>query len=172
MMTMKPDINSQVREKGLTLIEVMVAIVLIVVAVIGAAGFRYYCALDAKKADVEMTAARLGMLLLEDWKCSASSSSYDPVSQFNAKLNISSVSTGIVVQPAGFNLLGVYSISEQNVGVNYGAALSYTIVDLTEPDMYPISVKVLNATVGWPVGSQTGPTSSNVRSVSLSTYAD
>ena len=56
------------RVKGLTLIEIMVAVLIIAVAVISAASFRYYCVLDAKKADVQVTAGRLAWALLESWR--------------------------------------------------------------------------------------------------------
>lgn len=61
---------------GLTLVEVMVAIVVIMIAVIGAMGYQYHSALDARKADVQITAARLGSMLLYDWKGSGGYSGY------------------------------------------------------------------------------------------------
>ncbi len=35
---------------------------------LGVSGFRYYTAMDARKADVQITAARLASLLLSGWK--------------------------------------------------------------------------------------------------------
>ncbi len=53
---------------AVTLIEVMVAIVILSVTVLGTSGFRYYAAMDARKADVQITAARLASHLLNGWK--------------------------------------------------------------------------------------------------------
>jgi type II secretory pathway pseudopilin PulG len=61
---------------AVTLIEVMVAIIIMSVAVLGASGFRYYAAMDARKADVQVTAARLASLLLSGWKGSGGYSGY------------------------------------------------------------------------------------------------
>ncbi len=61
---------------GLTLVEVMVAIVIVVIAVIGATGYQYHSVLDARKADVQITAARLSSMLLYDWKGSGGGSGY------------------------------------------------------------------------------------------------
>ena len=61
---------------AVTLIEIMVAILILSVAVLGASGFRYYAAMDARKADVQMTAARLASLILSGWKGGGGYSGY------------------------------------------------------------------------------------------------
>ncbi len=61
---------------AVTLIEVMVAILIMSVAVLGASGFRYYAAMDARKADVQVTAARLASLILSGWKGGGGYSGY------------------------------------------------------------------------------------------------
>lgn len=53
--------------KGFSLIEVMVAILILSIAVIGTSGYRYYTALDARKADMQATAARVALMLCESW---------------------------------------------------------------------------------------------------------
>lgn len=52
----------------MTLIEVLLAIVIIAIAVIGASGYRYFAALDARKASTRSTAARIALLLSENWR--------------------------------------------------------------------------------------------------------
>ncbi len=61
---------------AVTLIEIMVAILILSIAVLGASGFRYYTAMDARKADVQITAARLASLILYGWKGSGGYSGY------------------------------------------------------------------------------------------------
>jgi Tfp pilus assembly protein PilV len=56
------------RNSGLTLIEVMIAMLIIMIIVIGAISYMYACMWNAKRADVRITAARIGQLLLETWK--------------------------------------------------------------------------------------------------------
>jgi hypothetical protein len=61
----------------------MVASLAVFVVVVGAMNFQYYCAMDARKADVRATAGRLGLLLLEAWKTVEGDADYDPVSPDN-----------------------------------------------------------------------------------------
>lgn len=61
---------------GITLVEIMVTTVIIAVAVIGAAGYRYHSTLNARKADVQITAARLALLMLDSWKGQGGYSGY------------------------------------------------------------------------------------------------
>jgi type II secretory pathway pseudopilin PulG len=116
------------RNSGLTLIEIMISIVVVIIAVIGAMGYRYYCALDARKADVQTTAARLGSMLLENWKAAGGYSRLDPLNgydpedlAFDPEVIISD-SGGI--GPGGFDdEFGNYLIEVNRVG--YYATLSY-----------------------------------------------
>jgi len=60
------------RNSGLTLIEVMLSLIIIMIIGIGAASYMYACAWNAKRADVRITATRVGQLLLETWKTTGS----------------------------------------------------------------------------------------------------
>ena len=51
-----------------TIVEIMEAMVILLIAMIGASGYRYYAALDARKAAMQATAARIGLLLCESWR--------------------------------------------------------------------------------------------------------
>jgi len=59
-----------------TLVEVMAAIIILTVAVLGAAAYRYFATLDVRKADVQITAARLASMLLDSWRGSGGHSGY------------------------------------------------------------------------------------------------
>ncbi len=65
-------------ERGVTLIEVMVAMVILAIAALGALSYQFHCAKHSRIARLEMTATRTAQLLLEDWKSNGGSSSYDP----------------------------------------------------------------------------------------------
>jgi type II secretory pathway pseudopilin PulG len=56
------------RNSGLTLIEVMISMLVIMIVVIGAVSYMYACIWNAKRADVRITATRVGQLLVETWK--------------------------------------------------------------------------------------------------------
>ena len=148
---------------GVTLVEVMVAIVVIAVAVIGAMGYRYYCALDARKADVQITAARVALLLLEGWNGAGGGLDYDPeAAQFNStELPVSS-EEGSPAVPDGFKGLGSYHIVANRV--NYYATLSYK--DTTD------GPRVLNVSIAWLHDYQEWTDSDTYQSVKLTTYAD
>lgn len=157
------------KQSALTLIEVMVAIVVVAVAVIGAMGYRYYCALDAKKADVQMNAARLCSLLLEDWKAHGGAATYDPTVSIPSSTGIFTISApngcpGPVL-PTGFtSLKDCYWIVEN--GVNYYVRLSY------KPATAPVPITLM-ASVGWKADYQTTGSSADLaKTVSMTTYSN
>ena len=173
---------------AVTLIEIMVAILILSIAVLGASGFRYYTAMDARKADVQITAARLASHLLNGWKGVGGYSGYsiydlldpddydpsdpndynpndtDPVS-LGLGLDVNFNAPGPDV-PAGFSALDSdvnpnYRIVVNRV--NYYATLSYKD-QVGEPRM-------LNVCVAWMNDYQTW-TEQPYRSVKLTTYAN
>lgn len=115
------------RLQGLTLTEVMVTTAILLVAIIGAMGYRYYSTLDTRKADEQITAGRIGLLLLEGWRGSGGRAQTDPYNNFNpvdlsvpgAKLQIAAGSTGPAM-PAGFQPFGRYlAVSECDILRSY-----------------------------------------------------
>ncbi len=145
---------------GLTLVEIMIAIVVILVAIIGAMGFRYYSALDARKADVKITAGRVGSMLLEGWIGTGGQSTYDPVAAYGTDMNISVSGTGPAV-PAGFTKLDSYQIVINRA--NYYATLSYR-------DSTPTQAEELNIVISWLHWNQAGTVSSSDQSVKFTGY--
>ena len=65
---------------GLTLIEVMVSMLVILLIVIGAVSYMYACAWNARRAEVRITATRIGQVLLETWKLTGA---YDALGQWS-----------------------------------------------------------------------------------------
>lgn len=55
-------------KKGLTLIEVMITLLIALIIITAVMGYMYASAINARAADVRITAARIGQLLLETWK--------------------------------------------------------------------------------------------------------
>jgi hypothetical protein len=158
------------RNTGTTLIEVMMVVLIVMIAVLGAMGIRYYCVTDAKKADVRINATRIGSMLLENWKGTGGASNYDPTSQFStsgfgSKFTINASATGLAA-PSGFtSLINKYLIQDQANKAYYYATLSYKPATVTEP-------VTLNATMVWRQKYDTGSITTNDRVISLTTYQD
>ena len=126
------------------MIEVLLAIVIIAIAVIGASGYRYYSALDARKASTRSTAARIALLLSENWR----GLGYDRTDDFNPIMHLSSPDYGMVVGLSDVDLeydgdfdrhLGQYKILANNT--QFWAALAWK---QEEADL-----KALNTVVKW-----------------------
>ena len=152
---------------GLTLVEIIITILVVVIAFIGAMGYRYCCALNARKADVQVSAARLGAMLLETWKAAGGYSRSDPLNDYNPEelafgpevLITDSGSTG----PGGLeNEFGNYLIVANRV--NYYATLSYQDVAGQS--------RTLSVNVAWMPRFQQWDPSEPYQSVNLTTYAN
>ncbi|MCK4752338.1 MAG: prepilin-type N-terminal cleavage/methylation domain-containing protein [Planctomycetes bacterium] len=126
------------KARGVTLVEIMIAILILTVAVIGASGFRYHTMLDARKADAQVTAARTGLLLCESWRGLNGSDTFDPVTRFSSDLNIQVASQGPSL-PTGFTELGRYRIIID--GLCCWATLSWS-------DVSP-GLRTLNVVIGY-----------------------
>jgi prepilin-type N-terminal cleavage/methylation domain-containing protein len=153
---------------GLTLIEVMVVILIIAVAVIGAMRFRYYCVVDAKRADVQINAARVGAMLLETWKGMGGLSNYNPSAEFplstyGSQFEIRTSTSGLAA-PAGFSPLATsYSVLDKANNVYY-------YVTLSSKPAVPPEPKALHATVVWRRDYTAGSVTSNDHTTNLTAY--
>jgi hypothetical protein len=127
---------------GLTFIEMTIATVVLVIAVLGTSAFRYSTALSARKADLQATAARTALLLCESWRGVSDPCTFDPTQlasgTVSSVLSIEDDYVSIEV-PEGFTVLGTYTLTSN--GDNYYAMLSWK-------DMYP-GLRALNVVVAW-----------------------
>ena len=155
---------------GFSLIEVMVAMVVIIIGVMGAMGFRYYCVLDAKKADVQVTAARIATLLLEDWK-GMGGLAYVPNTSLpsSSGLTVAASTTGPV---AAFPSSILNNTSYHVVcNVNASSIIHY-YVTLSSAATLPVT---LNVSVGWCSNYKAGTLSATDKAnrvISFTTYCD
>ena len=142
-----------------TLVEVMAATLILTVVVLGAAGYRYYTALDVRKSSMHTAGARIALLLSESWRGVKGIETYDPTAHFGTDLAITA--SGGSSAPGGFTLLGSYTVALN--GVNYYATLSWKDV-VNE-------LRALNVVVAW---SHNGQETTNVadadKSFKLTTY--
>jgi len=142
----KPSLTSvfSVAKKGFTLTEVMISTLIIMVLATGAMSYQYASTRDVKVSEVQASAARIGMLLLESWKGQQGDASFDPVDVFGSEMTIQTSLTGPDVpdNSAGTPLskLGSYEIILNNV--HYYVTLSYDNESTLEP-------MILNAAITW-----------------------
>jgi len=107
---------------GFTFVEILLATVVLLIAILGASAFRYNAALSARQADAQMTAARTALLLCESWRGVGGSTTYDPVASLGSELVIEHADQG-PTKPDDFGSLGRYRITTD--GVEYYAALAW-----------------------------------------------
>jgi len=131
--------NAQ-RIKGVSLVGTMVSISILSIAVIGTTRFRYYSALDSRKAAMHRTSARVALALCESWRATESTETYNPIGHLGSELNISQSAITNIEYDATFTLLGNYRVVLN--GVDYNATLSWKDVSS--------GLRALNVIVSWP----------------------
>ncbi len=70
--------NRASQPRGMTLVEVMLAVAIIIVASLGTLCYEYLCVHHIKFARSQLAATRIGQLLLEDWKSTGGLAEYNP----------------------------------------------------------------------------------------------
>jgi len=115
----------------------MIAITILLAALIGTSNFRYYAALDAKKASAKITASRIGLMLCENWRGLSGTETYDPVAYFGSDLPINTSSGP--AEPGDFTLLGSYTATVNNA--NFYITLSWKDISA--------DLRALNIIVSW-----------------------
>lgn len=128
--------------RAFTLIEVVVSILIIMVLVNGVLGYQYFSTRDVRLSEVQATASRVALLLLESWKGSHGTAGFNPVSQFDSELSIESIAQGPAVpeDEAGFTKHGSYGVQMEG---------TYFYVTLSNADTAETHPAILNAAVAW-----------------------
>lgn len=156
------------RNNGLTLIEVMVSMLVIMIIVIGAVSYMYASMWNARRAEVRITAARIGQLLLETWKVTGpvdingdwNVAAFNPITDFGPELPNNFQAAAIGPGGTGGGELGNYQI--QIDGVNYFVTLLYN--NNSQPRM-------LNARVAWNIDLASATLGSNFQYIDLTSNA-
>ncbi len=114
------------RSKGMSLIEVMIAIAVLAVVMVGSLMHRYYTTLDEKEAEEQTAAARIATLLCESWRGVKGAEDYDPVAHLSPELRIVLVTStnteSVYSKSIGFNLLGRYAVALEGQKYHVGLA--------------------------------------------------
>ena len=145
--------------RGFSLVSVMIAIAILLAALIGTSNFRYYSALDAKKAAAKITASRIGLMLCENWRGLGGIETYDPAAYLGSDLTITASSGP--AEPTDFTLLGSYTVTVN--GANFYITLSWKDVSA--------GLRALNVIVAWAQREQeTSSLNDADKSFKLTTY--
>jgi len=161
-------LNRAKSRAAITLVEVMVTVVIVALAVLGASGYRYYLALDARKAALERTGVRVALLLSESWRGQGFDliPTYDPTVCSASDVKIAASVTG-PDYPLGFTPLGRYEVVV-NGDYRYWASLSWKDYE------GGTGLRVLNTVVAWfprSVGAEVrGVGLDGAKSFKLTTY--
>lgn len=130
---------------GSTLISSLVAVTIILIAIIGTSNFRYYAALDTRKATAMTESSRIALLLCESWRGMQGDLSYDPLANFGSDLTIRNDDGPLA--PDGFTTLGSYLImlgtdsDQSEYKISYYVTLSWQDIQT--------GLRALNANVSW-----------------------
>ena len=145
----------------MTLIEIMVASVVLLIAVLGTSSIRYHTVLNARKAEAQISAARVGSLLCESWRGFLGNAAYDPVASLNPDVDIVVSVEGPAVG-TGYTGLGSYKVIIDEM--NFYSTLSWQDVSA--------GLRLLNVSVSWDQrGYDTAAFADADKTIALSTYA-
>jgi hypothetical protein len=154
--------------RGVSLVGTMVAAVILLIALIGTSSFRYYAALDGRRAGTQTTAARIALTLCESWRGVKGDQTYDPAAHLSSDLRITASSEG-PDNPGDFNLLGKYAVVLDYIdSVDYNVTLSWKDVQT--------GLRALNVIVTWAsrdtsIGTKSGSTATTPdKSFALTIY--
>ncbi len=127
----------QVNKKGLSLIEVEIALLVCALTVIGSISFKYFSTKEAVRSDYFNHAGQIACSLLDAWKPYPAASSYDPTYELFPDFVITKESGGPDV-PAGLLSLGSYHITLNGAG--YYGTLAYQDSSSTAPATLAVGI--------------------------------
>ena len=136
--------------RGMSLVSVMVAVAILLIALIGTSTFRYAAAFDGRKARAHTSAARIALALAESWRGIEGDVTLDPIQLSNSDMAVSVSTWAGHEKPDDFTLLGNYLVvlnDDEPDRINYYVTMSWK-------DVQP-GLRALNVNVAW---SQRGPT--------------
>jgi len=152
---------------AVTLIEVMMATAVLVIAATGALSYQYYAARDAKIAHAQITGTRTAKLLLEDWMSTGGSEEYNPATLGLGFSPVSTIPSKLVGFGSPLNDV-VYSITVNELPMLVMLTRSDVAYDTT------LDVKLLQLTAIVIFGSVSGDKTAQqlelIKPIILTTY--
>ena len=147
---MNMKIKQMNQNAGLTLIESLLAIVIIAIVALGSLSYQYLGVKQDKMALVTLAATRIGQLVLEDWKSTGGVADYSPVP----------LQVGFQAGTGGSYLITID-------GVAFSTSLAYN--DIATDAAAGITLRQIAATIRWRSDLGTGTIGSSDPSIVLTT---
>lgn len=155
---MAPQTGKVRYHRAFSLVDTMVAVVILLIAIIGTSIFRYNAVLDGRRFDSHATAARVGLMLSENWRGINGDPAFDPTELSTVDLTVDENTRSFPDKPSDFTLLGTYTVTLNDVhGVSYHTILSWKDIQS--------GLRALNVVVAW---AQRGPDEDGVENVDKS----
>lgn len=153
--------KSKHNQGGFSIVEAIVATIIIAIAVLGTMSLRYQSRLDNRRAEVGMAASRLGLMLAETWRGEGGNAAFDPIVTFGSDINIETAAGPN--EPGGFTPIGTYHAVLNNIDC-------YTT--LSYKDIYA-DFRALNVIVAWEQrGAIQAGSDMSDKAFALTVYAD
>ena len=111
---------------AVTLIELMITVVILVIAALGALGYQYHAVRHVQIARAQMVATRITQMLLEDWKSTGGSPAYNPTV------------LGLGISGSG----GIYYITQDNITMRVTLSSAEVVEGVTTLPLRQITVTV------------------------------
>jgi prepilin-type N-terminal cleavage/methylation domain-containing protein len=144
--------------KAFTLVEVMIVIVIVSVMALGSLNYQYYAVKQTQIARAQMVATRITQMLLEDWKSTGGSSTYDPTA-----LGIGFTGTYSAITPGGASV--TYHITQDSVPLTIALSSANVVEGATTLPLLQLTV-----TVKWRKDFGTGTIGGSDPSLQYTTY--
>jgi hypothetical protein len=138
---MVQQINKIGYRRGMSLVDAMIAVVILLIALLGTFTLRSTAVLDGRRANAQMTAARIALMLCESWRGINGDETYDPVTHLGSDFKVSEGSGP--ANPDDFTLLGSYTVVFDN-----GTHVDNYMTTLSWKDIQP-GLRALNVVVAW-----------------------
>lgn len=143
--------------RGVTLVETLIAVTILLIALIGTSTFRYAAAFNGRRANAHMGAARVALSLCESWRGLKGDADLDPIELGSPDMTVSASSWSGHQTPGGFTLLGNYAVvldADDPDSPNYYATMSWNDVQS--------GLRALNVNVSWAQRGSEGNGTENV----------
>jgi len=144
--------------KAFSLVEVIIAMVIITVMAIGALNYRCYAVKHAQIARAQLVATRITQMILDDWKSTGGSTSYNPTA-----IGMGFAGTFSTITPGGSGV--TYNITQD--GITMSVTLS--CANIVEGAV-TLPLRQLTVTVRWRKDFGSGSIGTGDPSIQYTTY--
>lgn len=156
--------NRQSARSGFTLLELVIASLILGILSVGALGYQYHATRDARNAEVLANAGRIIKIMLDHWKGMGGKTDFDPAALLGSTLTISPSAIGPATPDAdgtAFTTLGRYRV--QTGSVYYYITCAYSEASSAQPCL-------LNVAAAWRPDYKEGVLDDTIHQLSYSVY--